>query len=50
MTDPDREHPQEPAEGAERPGEAADERTPHPEQPAEGDPGIGSGGADTPGT
>jgi hypothetical protein len=37
MTDPDREHTTEPAEGAEQPGE--DEgtgRTPHPEQPAEG--------------
>jgi len=48
MTDPDREHTEEPAEGAERPGDEAEGRTPHPEQPAEGDPAAGSGGADTP--
>jgi hypothetical protein len=36
MTDPDREHTQEPAEGAERPGRDQSGRTPHPEQPAEG--------------
>jgi ribokinase len=51
MTDPDRDHTQEPAEGAERPGtDPAAGRTPHPEQPAEGDPGAAPGGADTPGT
>jgi hypothetical protein len=49
MTDPDREHTQEPAEGAERPGgEQASGRTPHPEQPAEGEDADG-GGADTSG-
>jgi hypothetical protein len=48
MTDPDREHPTEPAEGAEQPGADETGRTPHPEQPAEGDPGAGTGGADTP--
>jgi hypothetical protein len=49
MTDPD--HTQEPAEGAERPGDdPAGGRTPHPEQPAEGDPGTAAGGADTPDT
>jgi hypothetical protein len=36
MTDPEREHTQEPAEGAERPGGDQSGRTPHPEQPAEG--------------
>jgi hypothetical protein len=49
MTDPDREHTQEPAEGAEQPGgDQATGRTPHPEQPAEGDPAAGRDGADTP--
>ena len=36
MTDSDREHTQEPAEGAEHPGGEQSGRTPHPEQPAEG--------------
>jgi len=41
MTDPEREHTEEPAEGAEHPGQdTGDERTPHPEQPAEGDPDV----------
>jgi hypothetical protein len=49
MTDPDRDHTQEPAEGAERPGaDPAGGRTPHPEQPAEGDEAAGGQGADTP--
>jgi len=40
MTDPDREHTQEPAEGAEHPGgDQSRGRTPHPEQPAEGPDG-----------
>jgi hypothetical protein len=39
MTDPDREHTEEPAEGAERPGgEQSTGSTPHPEDPAEGAP------------
>jgi hypothetical protein len=51
VTDPDREHTQEPAEGAEQPGaDPGSGRTPHPEQPAEGDPGTAPGGADTPGS
>jgi hypothetical protein len=50
MTDPDRDHTGEPAEGAEQPGaDPEDGRTPHPEQPAEGDPAAAGGGADTPG-
>lgn len=49
MTDPQREHPQEPAEGADRPGERDDDRTPHSEQPAEGGDAVTGGGADTPG-
>lgn len=50
MTDPEREHPQEPAEGAEQPGRSGDDaRTPHPEQPAEG-ADVTGGGADTPDT
>lgn len=36
MTDPEREHTPEPAEGAEHPGADETGRTPHPEQPAEG--------------
>jgi hypothetical protein len=37
MTDPDREHTTEPAEGADPPGSASTGgRTPHPEDPAEG--------------
>jgi hypothetical protein len=48
MTDPDREHTQEPAEGAEQPGgEQGSGRTPHPEQPAEGSPDAAPGRADT---
>ena len=51
MTDPDREHTQEPAEGAEEPGgEQSTGRTPHPEDPAEGSPDAAPGGADTPTT
>jgi hypothetical protein len=38
MTDPEREHTEEPAEGAERPGEETTGTTPHPEDPAEGAP------------
>lgn len=48
MTEPDREHTEEPAEGAERPGEERTGATPHPEDPAEGGPQSG-GGADSPG-
>lgn len=48
MTDPEREHTQEPAEGAQRPGEdQPGGRTPHAEQPAEG-ADTGDGGAGTP--
>jgi hypothetical protein len=37
MTDPEREHTEEPAEGAEQPGgEQSTGATPHPEDPAEG--------------
>jgi len=36
MTDPDRAHTQEPAEGAKQSGGEQSGRTPHPEQPAEG--------------
>jgi hypothetical protein len=51
MTDPDRDHTEEPAEGAPQPGsDPAAGRTPHPEQPAEGDQGAAPGGADTPGS
>ena len=40
MTEPERMHTAEPAEGAENPGEGPGGRTPHPEEPAEGgDPG-----------
>lgn len=39
MTDPDRQHTTEPAEGDERPGQQVDARTPHPEEPAEGPEG-----------
>jgi hypothetical protein len=50
MTDPDREHTEEPAEGAVSPGDdEQDGRTPHPEGPAEGDAGTAPGSADTPG-
>ena len=47
MTDPDRSHTAEPAEGAEPGGDdGAGGRTPHPQDPAEGaEPGEG---ADTP--
>jgi hypothetical protein len=49
MTDPERQHTEEPAEGAEEPGgEPGEGRTPHPEQPAEGDRAPGTSGADTP--
>jgi hypothetical protein len=48
MTDPDREHTSEPAEGDPAPGRQLDSRTPHPQDPAEGkDQGDG---ADTPET
>ena len=49
MTDPDREHTTEPAEGADRPGQAGDDRTPHSEQPAEG-ADLDEPGAQTPET
>ena len=49
MTDPDRQHTEEPAEGAERPGGPGSGSTPHPEDPAEGADVDGTGGgADTP--
>ena len=47
MTDPDRIHTSEPAEGGDSPGEDPTGRTPHPEQPAEGGQVTGDG-ADTP--
>jgi hypothetical protein len=47
MTDPDRQHTSEPAEGDDAPGSDPQERTPHPEEPAEGKD-VGEG-ADTPG-
>ncbi|MCU1616607.1 MAG: hypothetical protein JWO98_4147 [Frankiales bacterium] len=48
MTDPDREHTQEPAEGADRPGaDEATGRTPRSEEPAEGKD-LGPGPADPP--
>ncbi len=46
MTDPDRSHTSEPAEGADEPGQAMEGRTPHTEEPAEGRE-LGEG-ADTP--
>jgi hypothetical protein len=52
MTDPDREHTTEPAEGAENPGADESGRTPHPEQPAEGpadDPDVDPVPPETPG-
>lgn len=50
MTDPDRAHPTEPAEGADRQEpDRPDARTPHPEEPAEG-ARRGEGPADTPET
>ena len=36
MTDPERQHPAEPAEGEEPGGDADGGRTPHPQDPAEG--------------
>jgi hypothetical protein len=49
MTDPQRPHASEPAEGDTTPGREVDHRTPHPQQPAEGDPGTEAGeGADAP--
>ena len=47
MTDPERSHTSEPAEGGTDPGRVIDERTPHPEEPAEGQP-LGDGPADSP--
>jgi hypothetical protein len=47
MTDPDRRHTTEPAEGDTDPGRTVDDRPPHPEEPAEGKD-VGEG-ADTPG-
>jgi hypothetical protein len=48
VTDPDREHTTEPAEGGDPPGTASTEgRTPHPEEPAEGKQ-TGDPGADAP--
>lgn len=49
MTDPERTHPEQPAEGRD-PGESdTGGRTPHPEEPAEGADTGGGEGADTPG-
>ena len=46
MTDPERDHTTEPAEGAEQPGtDDGDGRTPRPEEPAEGGD-VGEPGAD----
>ena len=43
MTDPERQHTEEPAEGAEQPGgEQSTGGTPHPEDPAEGAPDAGA--------
>ena len=47
MTDPDRQHTSEPAEGDVEPGSDPQDRTPHPEEPAEG-VDVPGGGADTP--
>ena len=46
MTDPERPHTAEPAEGWEPGGDDADGRTPHPQDPAEG--AETGGGADIP--
>jgi hypothetical protein len=48
MSDPDRPHTTEPAEGDRAPGRQVDHRTPHPQEPAEGEQ-LGEG-ADTPDT
>jgi hypothetical protein len=48
MTDPERTHTAEPAEGADHPGDDDTGRTPRPEEPAEGQD-VGQPGADTPG-
>jgi len=50
MTEPERTHPEEPAEGADVSEDSRETgRTPHPEEPAEGGD-VGDGGsADTPG-
>jgi hypothetical protein len=48
MTDPDREHTTEPAEGADDPGGEQSGRTPHTEQPAEG-PDVDPVPPETPG-
>jgi hypothetical protein len=50
MTDPERQHTGEPAEGDEQAGDdQGSGRTPHPEQPAEGSRDAAPGeGADTP--
>jgi hypothetical protein len=46
MTDPDRQHTTEPAEGAVRGDDQAGGRTPHAEEPAEGaDPAVDPGAA-----
>jgi hypothetical protein len=47
MTDPERAHTTEPAEGGNPPGEDPSGRTPHPEDPAEGGQ-VTPDGADTP--
>jgi hypothetical protein len=47
MTDPERSHTTEPAEGGNPPGEEPSGRTPHPEEPAEGGQ-VTPEGADTP--
>jgi hypothetical protein len=48
MTDPERTHPEQPAEGADADESATSGRTPHPEQPAEGEDVGGGESADTP--
>ena len=48
MTDPERTHSEEPAEGADAGDSETTGRTPHPEQAAEGDD-VGGDSAETPG-
>jgi hypothetical protein len=48
MTEPERTHPEQPAEGADAGDSGAPGRTPHPEQAAEGDDVADGDSADTP--
>jgi hypothetical protein len=48
MSDPQRTHPEEPAEGQDEGQAPGGGRTPHPEEPAEGADVTGAEGADTP--